>query len=278
MQLDLSKKYQVLLGEADTLYVCLVGVGGTGSALALSLGRLAYHLKEKGINVDMTFVDHDIVEESNFGRQLYCPSEKFWAKSETMALRLNAAFGLQIRAVPVKFQASFLNEWWFSDARKKHCLLIGAVDNHLARCEMAKAACERQGQIWWLDCGNAHHNGQVLIGNLGLREIEFIKMDALGLVNGLPAPHLQAPDLLTATRDPDDDPALSCAELTVREEQSLVVNQMVAAVASQYCYEFLVRRRVVAYETAFSLEPPTMMTKQMSERNLNVLIDRVKSR
>ena len=70
MQLDLSKKYQVLLGEADTLYVCLVGVGGTGSALALSLGRLAYHLKEKGINVDMTLVDHDIVEESNLGRQL----------------------------------------------------------------------------------------------------------------------------------------------------------------------------------------------------------------
>lgn len=41
MQLDLSKKYKVLLGEADTLYVCLVGYGGTGSALALSLGRLA---------------------------------------------------------------------------------------------------------------------------------------------------------------------------------------------------------------------------------------------
>ena len=187
-----------------------------------------------GMPVDMTFVDHDMVEESNLGRQNFCFSELNWPKSETMALRLNAAFGLQIRAVPVKFQASFLNEWWFSDGRKKHCLLIGAVDNHLARCEMAGAACERQGQIWWLDCGNAHHNGQVLIGNLGLREIEFIKMDALGLVNGLPAPHLQAPDLLAATRDPDDDPALSCAELTVREEQSLVVNQMVAAVASQY--------------------------------------------
>lgn len=277
MQLDLSKKYQVLLGEAETLYVCLVGVGGTGSALALSLGRLAYHLKEKGINLDMTFVDHDTVEESNYGRQSFCPSEKFWNKSETMALRLNAAFGLQIRAVPVKFQASFLNEWWLSDGCKKHCLLIGAVDNHLARCEMAGVVEERQGQIWWLDCGNAHHNGQVLIGNLGLRGIEFIKMDELGLVNGLPAPHLQAPDLLTATRDPDDDPALSCAELTVREEQSLVVNQMVAAVASQYCYEFLVRRRVVAYETTFSLEPPTMMTKQMSERNLNALIGRVQS-
>ena len=71
MQLDLSKKYQVLLGEADAVNICLVGVGGTGSALALSLGRLAYHLKEKGLHVNMTFVDHDIVEESNFGRQSY---------------------------------------------------------------------------------------------------------------------------------------------------------------------------------------------------------------
>ena len=71
MQLDLSKKYQVLLGEDHTLRVCLVGVGGTGSALALSLGRLAYHLKEKGVNVDLTFVDHDVVSESNFGRQIF---------------------------------------------------------------------------------------------------------------------------------------------------------------------------------------------------------------
>ncbi len=272
MKLDLSKKYQVLLGEADTLHVCLVGSGGTGSALALSLARLAYHLKEKGINVNITFVDHDVVEEKNIGRQNFCPSELGWNKAETMALRLNAAFGLQIRAVPVKFQASFLGDWWFSDGHKKHCLLIGAVDNHLARGEISKAVEQRQGQVWWLDCGNAHHNGQVLQGNYGLQMMEFLKVDELGLVNGLPAPHLQAPDLLQP--DPDDDPALSCAELTVREEQSLVVNQMVATVASQYCYEFLVRRRVVACETVFSLEPPTTRTKQINETYLNTLISK----
>ena len=192
-----------------------------------------------------------------------------WAKSETMALRLNAAFGLQIRAVPVKFQASFLNEWWFSNGRKKHCLLIGAVDNHLARGEIASAVEGSRGKVWWLDCGNANHNGQVLMGNLGRKETEFIKVDELGLVSGLPAPHVQAPDLLLP--DPDDEPALSCAELTVREEQSLVVNQMVAAIASQYCYEFLLRRRVVAMETVFSLEQPTMRTTQISEKSLNAL-------
>ena len=82
MQLDLSKKYQVLLGEADTLYVCLVGVGGTGSALALSLGRLAYHLKEKGVNVDMTFVDHDVVLESNLGRQNFVRMSNFGIRAK----------------------------------------------------------------------------------------------------------------------------------------------------------------------------------------------------
>ncbi len=264
MQLDLSKKYQALLPQAETLHVCLVGVGGTGSALALSLARLAYHLKEKGQDLDITFVDHDTVDESNLGRQSFCPSELGWNKAETMALRLNAAFGLQIRAVPVKFKASFISDWW----KGKPGLLIGAVDNHLARREIADAVEERRGQIWWLDCGNAHHNGQILMGNMGRRMIEFLKVDELGLVNGLPAPHLQAPDLLQP--DPDDDTALSCAELTVRSEQSLVVNQMVAAVASQYCYEFLVRRRVVAIESAFSLEPPTMKTTQISERSLSV--------
>ena len=271
MQLDLSKKYQVLLGEDHTLRVCLVGVGGTGSALALSLGRLAYHLKEKGVNVDLTFVDHDVVSESNLGRQIFCPSELNWNKSETIALRLNAAFGLSIRAVPVKFQASFVSDWWGYGC--SNGLLIGAVDNHLARREIAKAVEQHCGSVWWLDCGNAHHNGQVLIGNYGRRVIKDLRVDELGLVNGLPAPHLQAPDLLEP--DPDDEVDLSCAELTVREEQSLVINQMVAAVASQYCYEFLVRRRVVAYETAFSLEPPTTMTNQISEQNLNALLDAI---
>jgi len=262
MQLDLSKKYQALLPQADVLHVCLVGSGGTGSALALSLARLAYHLKEKGQNLDITFVDHDTVDESNLGRQSFCPPELGWNKAETMALRLNAAFGLQIRAVPVKFKAGFLSDWW----KGKPGLLIGAVDNHLAREEIASVIEGGRGQVWWLDCGNAHHSGQVLMGNLGRRDAEFIKVDELGLVNGLPAPHVQAPDLLQP--DPDDEPTLSCAELTVREEQSLVVNQMVASVASQYCYEFLVRRRVVAIESAFSLEPPTMRTSQISEKSL----------
>ena len=161
MQLDLSKKYQVLLGQANTLHICLVGVGGTGSALALSLARLAYHLGEKGQAASITFVDHDQVSESNLGRQSFCPSELGWNKAETMALRLNAAFGLQIRAVPVKFQASFLTDWWATSAG----LLIGAVDNQEARQEIAQAVEQHQGKVWWLDCGNAHHNGQVLIGN-----------------------------------------------------------------------------------------------------------------
>ena len=232
------------------------------------MARLAYHLKEKGQNLDITFVDHDTVDESNLGRQSFCPAELGWNKAETLALRLNAAFGLQIRAVPVKFKASLLNDWWAG----KSGLLIGAVDNHLARSEMAEAVEMNRGRVWWLDCGNANSSGQVLMGNLGRKETEFIKVDELGLVNGLPAPHVQAPDLLLP--DPDDEPALSCAELTVREEQSLVINQMVAAVASQYCYEFGVRRRVVACETVFSLEPPTMRTKQISEPSLKALMSR----
>ena len=182
----------------------------------------------------MTFVDHDIVEESNLGRQNYCVSELGWNKSETIALRLNSAFGLSIRAAPVKFQASFVSDWWGYGC--SNGLLIGAVDNHLARQEIAKAVEQHCGSVWWLDCGNAHHNGQVLIGNYGRRVIKDLRVDELGLVNGLPAPHLQAPDLLEP--DPHEEIDLSCAELTVREEQSLVINQMVAAVASQYCYEF----------------------------------------
>ncbi|MBN1966099.1 MAG: hypothetical protein JW910_15725 [Anaerolineae bacterium] len=40
-------------------------------------------------------------------------------------------------------------------------LVVGAVDNHLARRELARAKCV------WLDCGNHHNAGQVLVGNTG---------------------------------------------------------------------------------------------------------------
>jgi PRTRC genetic system ThiF family protein len=265
MQLQMERTYRILLGETDTLRVTLVGVGGTGSALALALGRLAYHLRQKGIRVELSLVDPDTVEEKNIGRQCFCPAEVGQNKAETLALRLNAAFGLDILAVPEPFDHRMVAGWWppWSGGSPSNGLLIGAVDNHLAR-------------LWCLDLGNARDHGQLLLGNLGWpQQLASIELSALGLCSGWPSPYLQAPELLQPDRA---EPGLSCADLILREEQSLVVNQAVAALAAQYCQAFLVQRELSAFATSFTLTPPAAVTQTITEANLARLVRAIQAR
>ena len=51
----------------------------------------------------------------------------------------------------------------------------------------------------------------------------------------------------------------------LREEQSLVVNQQVAALAAHYAYQFLVRRELTQMATYFTLEPPTTASQRITE-------------
>ncbi len=265
MELKIEKQYRVLLGEGKRVNIMLVGAGGTGSALALSLGRLAYHARGKGMQVDMSFVDHDLVEAKNVGRQCFCSAEIGYNKAECLALRLNMAFGQAdyrpIVAVPERFTSTMARSW--ASSRSGLFLLIGAVDNHLARRELAKAVAEGHGRIWALDIGNAQYNGQVLIGNMtDLKRIEFSE---LGLCSGLPSPYAQEPDLL----EPEDEPvALSCADLALREEQSLMVNQVAASIAAQYCYQFTIRKELRTFATYFNLQPPAAVSISITEAHL----------
>ena len=111
MELKIEKQYRVLLGDNKRVQIMLVGVGGTGSALALSLGRLAYHARSRGMQIDMAFVDHDLVEAKNVGRQCFCPAEIGYNKAECLALRLNLAFGLDIVATPERFNSAMARSW-----------------------------------------------------------------------------------------------------------------------------------------------------------------------
>jgi hypothetical protein len=72
---------------------------------------------------------------------------------------------------------------------------------------------------------------------------------------------------------PADASPLSCADLTLREEQSLVVNQQVAALAAHYAYQFLVRRELAQMATIFTLEPPTTKSRRITEANVQACFD-----
>jgi hypothetical protein len=86
-----------------------------------------------------------------------------------------------------------------------------------------------------------------------------LSIDKLGLCTGLPSPYLQEPGLLEP--DPVEETPLSCADLTLREEQSLLINSQVAAVAAQLIYDLVVTRTIRQYAVYFNLEPPAMSSR-----------------
>jgi PRTRC genetic system ThiF family protein len=258
----------VVLGEADVFRIMLVGVGGTGSTLALFLAGLAYHARQKGVQVELTLVDPDHIDLVNVGRQAYSVPEAMGGnlqKATSLALRLNAAYGLDIAAWPAPYEAEMGARWFRQDGRGSACqhLIIGCVDHHTGRREIAKTVAAFHGRIWALDSGNERTNGQVLIGNT--TDADRIQLDPLGLCSSLPSPYLQEPALLEPRAEAWP---LSCARIMLADEQSLMVNRLAAAIAAQYVTEFVLHRQVTQMGTTFNLQPTVMTPRLITAANL----------
>jgi PRTRC genetic system ThiF family protein len=269
MQLNMERTYQVLLGNVNSFCIMLVGAGGTGSTLALFLAGLAFHARQKGIQVELTLVDHDVVEIKNCGRQAVSLQAAMVGgvhKVVDLALRLNAAYGLDIVAWPERYEAGMATDWFNHGAggHSQAHLIIGCVDNTAGRRELAKTIEPFHGRIYSLDCGNEQHSGQVLIGNL--TEPDQIKLDRLGLCTGLPSPYIQEPDLLEL--EPEEH-TLSCAEMALAETQSIMVNRMAATIAAQYVATFVLQRQILQMGSYFNLDPPTAKSRLITEANIN---------
>jgi PRTRC genetic system ThiF family protein len=242
-QIDLSfAKAATLLPPAyDRLRLFLVGCGGTGSWLASSIARIAKVLQVKNRPVDVFFVDHDHVEQKNIPRQNFCQAELGANKAETLARRFSAAWGVEILAIPRKFTAKE-----FHGRYGDLCLVIGCVDNAAGRQEIAQAVGPRTGANryndevagWWLDCGNSESSGQVLLGNETTGKGLAGAFASHKICRALPAPSLVAPDLLVPRPEEIAVSKLSCAEIQLVNDQSLAVNQMVAAHATDYLLGF----------------------------------------
>jgi PRTRC genetic system ThiF family protein len=264
----IEPRFRVVLPEAAATCIVQVGVGGTGSWLAPALARIVYHARQKGQMIRLVLVDPDVVGQENIGRQNFSSGGEVGGhKAEVMAFRLNLALGLDITAVAAPFTAGETMAWLYREEQRRRqarFLLVGAVDNHLARQELAEVVSVAEGRVWAVDCGNARVNGQVLVGNL--TDLRRLSVDRLGLCTGLPSPYVQEPALLEP--DPEEETPLSCADLTLREEQSLLINAQVAAVAAQLVYDLVVSRTVRHYAVYFNLEPPTMSSKLLTRRAL----------
>ena len=240
--------------------IVLVGCGGTGSQLARAVARMVYSMASAGQSVPkVCFVDPDVVEERNVGRQLFTHAEAIAGvpKAEALARRFNYSLGLAIE--------------WFNEPfdPKKHVnrysgtVLLGAVDNHLARQALSQAE-----NAIWIDCGNHQNAGQVVIGSTSNRErmlhhLKQIEADSTRqTIRMLPNVALLYPELLqpdTDTSEPEAD--LSCAELAQQGEQGVLVNGFIASIAAEYLRKLLHREPVTTYQTVFAGDVLSMRSK-----------------
>ncbi len=238
--------------------IVLVGCGGTGSHIAQSLTRMCSTLTPVPW---LVFVDGDIVEHKNVGRQLFSVADVGKYKSLVLAARFASLFGIPIRAAHEYATGDML-----VSKQDGYTLYIGAVDNAAARQVIADA--QAPGQTLWLDAGNHQHSGQVGLGTATERRQLDGCLRLGSLCTLLPAPSLVYHDLL----DPAEHTAAhagACAEAMEANLQSLMVNQMIAAIAAEYLYKLLVLHQVTTFTTEVDLTSLSMRSTPITHGNLS---------
>lgn len=247
--------------EEGHIVFYLVGCGGTGSFMAMHIGRLLGALADRGQRARALFIDHDRVEPKNIRRQLFCDAELNQQKASALAYRYGAAWGLQISAITNRFDASLVQQIDKETLFNTLHLIVGCVDNAAARKEIARALRHNQPtpRVWWLDCGNHEDAGQILLGamlkNQWKPEQAF---PSNGICQSLPAPSLQRPELLKPRPEEKNPERLSCAELAAANRQSLNINSRIASEASDFLTRLLLTRDLKRFACELSLSAGSM--------------------
>ncbi|MGC2236058.1 MAG: ThiF family adenylyltransferase [Pyrinomonadaceae bacterium] len=275
MNVDLSFLNAKLVLPVDykSVEFWLVGAGGSGSFMAMNLARLAFELKTLGKQATIVIVDPDCVEEGNIPRSNFCFAETGANKAETLAGRITRAWGIEVGFIKEGFRPAHLqnktDDWSVTISNSnKLTILVGCVDNHLARLEMHEALKFHNEKsydtafprLWWIDGGNGRDSGQVLIGNR-LNEKEICQ-SALNtpILSLLPAPSLQHPELLQLEGGKNTrslqraNERLTCAERIRLGEQSLNVNSRVAVEMSEILSQLLLTQTLKRFAAYFDLE------------------------
>lgn len=266
IDLSFAQAAVVMPKEHNRLRIIQVGAGGTGSFAALAIARLMYELNESGKTVELLIVDPDRVESGNIPRSNFCAAEIGSFKAQSLAKRITLALGLECHYANEELDAEIHLKQSAGDYRTL-TVIVGCVDNHLARREMHIAIEKHQGyrsdeaaNLWWIDGGNGKYSGQVLIGSTTKRHKPEKHFVGSSICRSLPAPSLVHPDLLQeeqpskALERAED---LSCPDRIRLGEQSLNINQRVAVEMGDMLTAMFLTRSLKRFASYFDLESGT---------------------
>lgn len=252
----------VIPRQHRAINLVLVGVGGSGSWTAPNVCRLAAVLEQElNRTVRVYLIDPDVVERGNVPRSNFAYAEVGQPKALALARRYSAAWGIKVTAITRKFRRRMI---WLDSGGEPHLtVIIGCVDNHLARREMHRALKDAReaspdiSDCWWLDAGNDLNTGQVLLGNSHSLDQLRDSFPCSTMCEALPSPALQFPDLIKQPVVTAKKSDLSCRQLMLLNEQSLIVNQRVAAELGDFLMRLLLTNDLQRFATFFNLHSGT---------------------
>lgn len=255
----------VLPKDYKRLRVVQIGAGGTGSFAAPAIARLLFELRERtGKGSEFLIVDPDAVERGNIPRSNFCFAEVGRNKAQCLAERISLAWGMEVSYSPEEFSAAtHAGHTRYEDLT----ILVGCVDNHLARREINAALASLNGprseysdapDAWWIDSGNGRGSGQVLIGSEteGAEDLKPAFFPSARICRRLPGPAVVHPELLTAESELLNTDT-TCADRIRLAEQGLNINQRCAIEIAELLDEFLLTAGLKRYAAYFDLDSGT---------------------
>ena len=221
--------------------IAIAGLGGTGAKVAARVAAILYTMQQHRMNTPrLVLIDPDVVEKHNIGRQVFLRGDIGENKAVAVMKYINAAFGLNVAAIPEP--VSETNLW-------RMRLVLGCVDNPEARKVIHdQLSVDSYGHSVWIDAGNDRESGQVLLGDYRFRTTE--KGRDKNSLKHIPIPSLILPDLIESQpAEAVPEPAASCAELVLRWQQDLLINDWMALVVAQYVKRLLLREPIHTFLT-----------------------------
>jgi PRTRC genetic system ThiF family protein len=238
----------------DIQKITIVGVGGTGGYLAQGLAKMIAGYR---LNVEVTLVDPDVIEEKNRFRQNFMPWEIGENKAEALAFRLNQQYGLAFKAF------SGTGENYYANARTQYReLLITCVDKIAPRKKLSHHPL-------WLDCGNDLDFGQVIFGTTHdsrTLKNQFETWDKTPNITGLPNAYRKAN--MGRLRDKKSSTA-SCADHPF-SEQGCFINELSAQAGLMILHQLLVKGVVETPAIYFDSSKGRMLPAKINKQYFDI--------
>lgn len=232
-----------LYDNTHKITVSVIGAGGTGSALLTKLGMINISLEAQGKKgLFVRCFDHDVVTESNMGRQAFNENDLGLNKADVLISKLNMFFGTQWFSSPIKVTQETINV--------RSNIIFICVDNVKAREEiylMVKCAEKSAHEFvpyYVIDCGNQFKSGQIYLSNGILLSQPESKHETIKYI---PDPFEKYGKGIYKD---DEVNVPSCSIAQALGKQDLMINQFVADAAAKMLWD-MTQNLFISYNEIF---------------------------